>query len=68
MQLAVIFDMDGVLVDNGDYHYQAWKQFCSNYTIAFSEAKFKHVFFGRTNEQVIPELFKKKLIAPYDSC
>jgi beta-phosphoglucomutase family hydrolase len=61
MNLAVIFDMDGVLVDNGDYHYKAWKIFCDKYNIVFPEDKFRTVFFGRTNEQVLSDLFTSKL-------
>jgi beta-phosphoglucomutase family hydrolase len=57
MNFAVIFDMDGVMVDNGEFHYKAWKQFCKNYNIGFSKEKFQKVFFGRTNNQVIPALF-----------
>lgn len=61
MQIAVIFDMDGVIVDNGDFHYRAWKKFCENNNIAFSQEKFRKVFFGRTNEQVLPVLFGRDL-------
>ena len=61
MSLAVIFDMDGVMVNNGEYHYKAWKKFCANHSIKFSREKFTKVFFGRTNNQVIPDLFGKNL-------
>jgi beta-phosphoglucomutase len=63
MNIAVIFDMDGVLVDNGAYHYQAWKKFCDKFNIPFSEDKFRTVFFGRTNEQVLTDLFEGVLTA-----
>jgi len=55
--------MDGVLVDNGAYHYQAWKMFCDKFDILFSEDKFRTFFFGRTNEQVLGDLFKNDLTA-----
>lgn len=60
-QFAVIFDMDGVIVNNGKYHKQAWEEFSKKHIIPFSEEKFKTVFFGRTNEQVLPKLFKRDL-------
>jgi beta-phosphoglucomutase family hydrolase len=63
MNIAVIFDMDGVLVDNGAYHYRAWKMFCDKFDILFSEDKFRTFFFGRTNEQVLGDLFKNALTA-----
>ncbi len=58
---SVIFDMDGVIVDNGKFHYLAWKEFCNRYHISFSKEEFRKTFFGRTNEQVIPILFNKEL-------
>ena len=57
MKIAVIFDMDGVIVDNGEFHYLAWKKFCDSYQISFSKEKFRKTFFGRVNEQVLPILF-----------
>ncbi|HKJ80104.1 MAG TPA: HAD family phosphatase [Prolixibacteraceae bacterium] len=61
MEVAVIFDMDGVIVDNGKYHQKAWEEFCVRHKISFSEEKFKNKYFGRTNNQVLPELFDKDL-------
>jgi beta-phosphoglucomutase family hydrolase len=61
MQISVIFDMDGVIVNNGEFHYRAWKKFCDKYQISFSEDTFKNKFFGRTNEEVLPELFGYEL-------
>jgi len=61
MVKAVIFDMDGVLVDNGDYHFKAWKIFCEKYTIPFSEEKFRAHYFGQTNELVLNGLFQCNL-------
>ncbi len=58
--MAVIFDMDGVLVDNGEFHYKAWKIFCEKYTIPFSKERFRKFFFGRTNQQVLSKLFKQQ--------
>ena len=51
--------MDGVLVDNGYYHQLAWEAFCKKYKIPFSDEEFKTVFFGRTNEEILPLLFQK---------
>jgi beta-phosphoglucomutase len=61
MKPAVIFDMDGVIVDNGNYHKLAWGEFCNRHKISFSEEKFRTVFFGRTNEEVLPDLFRRRL-------
>jgi len=61
MQLTVIFDMDGVIVNNGEFHFLAWKKFCENHNISISKDAFKNKFFGRTNEEVLPELFGREL-------
>ena len=56
MQVVVIFDMDGVIVDNGEFHFLAWKKFCDKHNISISKDEFKNKFFGRTNKEVLPEL------------
>lgn len=61
MKIAVIFDMDGVIVDNGGFHQKAWEQFSRRYNLPFSEDKFKNDYFGRTNNEVLPEMFGKDL-------
>lgn len=61
MIFIAIFDMDGVIVDNGHYHFLAWQEFCQRHSLAFSEGQFKKQFFGKTNQQVLPELFGKNL-------
>ena len=33
---GVLWDMDGVLVDTGDFHYQAWVHTLDSYNIPFS--------------------------------
>ncbi len=63
MRIAVIFDMDGVIVDNGDYHKLAWEEFCSRYNLSFSAEKFRKIFFGRTNEEILPDVFGRELTA-----
>ena len=59
--MAVIFDMDGVIVDNGEFHQKAWQEFSNRYNIPFSDEKFQNDYFGRTNEQVLPEMFNRDL-------
>ena len=33
---AIIFDLDGVLTDTSEYHYQAWKHLADDEGIAFT--------------------------------
>lgn len=61
MEMAVIFDMDGVIVDNGKYHVLAYAELCRRYNLEFSEAEFMTNQFGKVNEEVLPELFGREL-------
>ena len=46
---AVLWDMDGTLVDNGEAHYQAWTETLVEYQIPFSRELF-HRIFGIPNQ------------------
>lgn len=60
-KFAVIFDMDGVLIDNNSYHQIAWGNFCQNYKLMLSESELKQHVWGRTNKDVLRYLFKRDL-------
>lgn len=42
---AVIFDLDGVITDSAEYHFQAWKQVCDELDIPF-DRDFNHKLRG----------------------
>lgn len=63
MTVAVVFDMDGVIVDNGKYHLLAFKELSRRHAVDFSAETFKKRFFGRVNEEILPELFGRSLSA-----
>jgi HAD superfamily hydrolase (TIGR01509 family) len=54
---ALIFDLDGVIVDNNDSHAEAWRVFLERYDITISEDEFKDRFFGKHNDEIINALF-----------
>lgn len=56
MHAAVIFDMDGVLVDSFALHREVWKQMALAEGLPFDAARFDAVF-GRTSREVIAELW-----------
>jgi beta-phosphoglucomutase len=58
---AVIFDMDGVLVDNASYHLQAWQQFLELHGIHFQD-NMKTKIFGATNREHL-ELFFERILS-----
>ncbi len=55
MTKAVIFDMDGVLVDNSKVHDETWKIVCKRYGKTSSEDKIKNIF-GGTNKVFVEQL------------
>jgi beta-phosphoglucomutase len=59
---AVLWDMDGVLVDSGPLHRRAWRMFLERKGLPFTDA-IHTLGFGRTNEQVLPEFFGDQLSA-----
>jgi beta-phosphoglucomutase len=57
---AVIFDMDGVIVDNNAYHKKAWQQFCGAFRITLDEGVWEQIY-GRNNHDTLNILFHGKL-------
>ena len=60
---AVIFDMDGVIVDTNPYHKIALRQFCSTYGYNLSDEELLNRIYGRTNKEWIANLFQRKMTA-----
>jgi beta-phosphoglucomutase len=51
-QLAVIFDMDGVLVDSYHAHFESWQKFYGELCVEYDEEKFA-ADFGRTSRDIL---------------
>lgn len=58
---AVIFDMDGTLLDNNPYHLKAWQTFCENHGIILTEEEYKHQLSGKSSRDTMLHLFKRPL-------
>lgn len=56
-----IFDMDGVIVDNYQFHINAWGEFCKRYGITFRSNNFTKKYFGKNNADILKALFQKEL-------
>ena len=54
---AVIFDMDGVLIDSNPYHKKALIQFCLSHGYNLTEDELRAKIYGRTNKDWITNLF-----------
>ena len=58
---AVIFDMDGVIIDSNPYHKKAWTLFLKKHGLSLTEDEFKEKIYGKTNDDIIKTLFNNKL-------
>ena len=58
---AVIFDMDGVIVDSNPFHKIALRQFCEKHGYHLSDDELKSRIFGRTNKDWLMSLFDGKV-------
>lgn len=54
---AVIFDMDGVIVNNYDYHFKAWMDFADRHNYELNEEIYKEQFNGKTNRDLFRMIF-----------
>ena len=59
-QYAILWDMDGILVNTGKYHYQAWEKAFDELDIPFSEEQFQAAF-GINNTGILEVICGKKL-------
>lgn len=56
-EFAVIFDMDGVLVDSNPAHEKAIHHFCKLHNREATDEFLRERVFGRTNKEWLPEVF-----------
>jgi beta-phosphoglucomutase len=54
---AVIFDMDGVIVDNHKYHFKAWMEFADRYGFELNKEIYREQFNGKTNRDLFQMIF-----------
>src|SRR5713101_4373058 len=59
---AVIWDVDGTLVDTAELHFQAWLELTRQLGKPFTRAHFAATF-GLRNSDIIPQLFGTHLSA-----
>lgn len=60
MQLGAIFDMDGVLVDSNEAHFQAFRRIGADLGRQFADAELQQTF-GMHNNQIFPLLLQEPL-------
>ncbi len=58
---GVLFDMDGVLVDNADMHHKAFDMFCRRHGVDGWQEKFSSLY-GMGNDDIMRTLMPKELV------
>jgi beta-phosphoglucomutase len=53
---AVIFDVDGVLIDSYQAHFESWLRMFGEHGVSFTEVEFRKTF-GRTSHDIIAALY-----------
>ncbi|MBE9583880.1 HAD family phosphatase [Mucilaginibacter sp. JRF] len=61
--MAVIFDMDGVIIDSNPVIIKAWKNFFDSQNITLTDEQFNHYIFGRTASDTLRMVYGKPLEA-----
>ncbi|HRH47225.1 MAG TPA: HAD family phosphatase [Panacibacter sp.] len=60
---AIIFDLDGTLIDNNAYHIEAWKVFFKKIGRPWSDEEYKTQFNGKVNRDIFNYIFNRQLPA-----
>jgi beta-phosphoglucomutase len=60
-KFAVIFDMDGVIVDSNPTHTIALRKFCEQHGYFLTDDELKVRIYGRANKDWLPDLFGNKM-------
>ena len=63
MRRAVIFDLDGVLVDSYQAHFDSWQRLCRQWDLSMTERQFAATF-GRTTREVVAEFWSSREFTP----
>lgn len=58
---AVIFDLDGTLLDNNSFHLKSWIEYLKNIGRKISEEEYNKNINGRTNKDVIEYIYERKM-------
>ena len=58
---AVIFDLDGTLIDNNAYHLQTWKKYLEKTGRNISEEAYRKNINGRTNKDALEYIYNRRM-------
>lgn len=61
MDIGLIFDMDGVIVNNHKYHYLSWQQLAGNHDVKIDEEFYREKMNGRTLMELMDVVFDERI-------
>jgi HAD superfamily hydrolase (TIGR01509 family) len=56
MLAAILFDLDGTIVNTDPIHYRAWQEMLSSYGIEIDETFYKSRISGRLNPEIVKDI------------
>ncbi len=56
MLAAILFDLDGTIVNSDPIHYQAWKEMLLSFGIEIDETFYKSKISGRLNPEIVQDI------------
>lgn len=60
---AILYDLDGTIVNTDPLHYQAWQELLQEYEIEIDEQFYKSQMSGRLNPDIVQELLPQLSLA-----
>lgn len=61
INIGLLFDMDGVIVDNHRYHFLSWQRLADKYDVPITEEFYRTQMNGRTFKGIIEVVFKEEM-------
>ena len=61
LPIAALFDMDGVIVHNHQYHTDSWFQFVARYGLSLTPENYARYINGRVAKDSLPYVFQRDL-------
>ncbi|MBK1989113.1 HAD-IA family hydrolase [Sphaerospermopsis aphanizomenoides BCCUSP55] len=63
MLTAILFDLDGTIVNTDPIHYQAWREMLLSYSIEIDETFYKSRISGRLNPEIVKDILPQLSVA-----
>ncbi|WP_414570025.1 HAD family hydrolase [Nostoc sp. CCY 9925] len=63
MLAAILFDLDGTIVNSDPIHYRAWKEMLLNFSIEIDETFYKSKISGRLNPEIVQDILPQLSLA-----